>query len=400
MRQMMQTIGLVCTGGLLGVTAAMADGQGVLTHYEPSRQEWTVHMEIRLHPWQPRVREDEDIQPTTTFHISEGAVVFPLLTGSASHEARPDKIKSALNINNKVASDEPRLITGRQAGTQLGVWEMRDVHTRDLNLTLDIPMVSYETRIDEKRAFEIMWPKDTEWDEEIASALEPQAYVESDSTAVVELVREWTNGNPKKVKPYYLAKYLAAKTLEHVQTTGTGQTTSFRGPRAGTVTSIFFSGFDVKGAASAAKTGRGTPHDLPCLLAAVYRAAGLPARLVIGYDVELSEEHERPEFRAWVEFYLYDEQADRGEWIPVDIGKQREFSSRAPRIEQRWDYFGHNETFDQMCPLAYHWTPPTTVASAGPPALWGWIAAPANPRADQEIRIWAQHTVKRGGRRR
>ncbi len=390
--------GVLVAGACVGSPVSAGDNS-VLQRDESNCQEWTVHIEVRLHPWQPRVRQDEHIQSTRYLTFREGAIVFPLLNGSASHDTEAAKAKSKLNIDNRVASDEPRLISGRQAGTQIGVWEMHDVNTRDLNLQLDIPMKCYETKIDERRAFEIPWPVDTEWNDEIASALKPQLYVESDDPAVRALVEKWTNGKPKKVKPYFLAKYLAAKTLEHVQPSGNKYATDSRGPKVGTFTSIFFSGFEMEGAAVAAKTGRGRPYDTANLLAAVYRAAGIPARLVIGYDTELSKKNERPEFRPWVEFYLFDEARDEGEWIPVDIIKQREFSSRAPQIERPWEFFGTNRELDTICPVAYHWHPPTTVQSAGAPALWGWIAVPGNPRADQELRIWAQHTVKRGGQR-
>src|SRR5690606_32713198 len=133
------------------------------------------------------------------------------------------------------------------------------------------------------------------------------------------------------------------------------------------------------------------------------------ARMVIGYDIEASEKAEFPVLRAWVEFFLARDPkqpkdvaepvpvspAD-GEWIPVDITRQQEFASRAPPINQRWQFFGHNEELDLVPPIAMHWVPPSFATNAGAAAIWGWLPQPANPIAEQQLTFWTQPTVIRG----
>jgi len=85
-----------------------------------------------------------------------------------------------------------------------------------------------------------------------------------------------------------------------------------------------------------------------------------------------------------------------GEWIPVDIVKQREFSSRAPALNLRWEYFGNNVEFDMMVPVSYHWIPPENVVNAGVPGFWGWQPSPAVPGVEVELKFRASGMPRRG----
>jgi hypothetical protein len=278
------------------------------------------------------------------------------------------------------------------------VFDVGEVDSARLTMHTEIVMTSYETVIDEARARQIPWPKEP-WEPLIASCLQPQLFVEVEDPAIQALVKEWTGGNPRGAAPYDLAKMLAGKVVGHYSPTEGMYETIGRGLRAGEISAVLLSGYNVDGAASAAVNKRGSPFDMANLLTAVYRAAGLPARVVIGYDVKASEAGPNPApsvVRAWTEFYLLDEANKRGEWIPVDIQKQREFSSRPPPLTQAWDYFGNSRDFDFICPIAYHWVPPTLSINQGPPALWGFVPDPLFYGSDQEIRFYAFETPKRG----
>ena len=367
----------------------------ILTKDPVNQRDWTLNTEVRLHPYQYRALQQRNIQPTTRFNLNGLHVVYPLIPATGMSIPNFKKLESKLEVGNVVVDEEPRIVSGYQAGTNLGVWEAGEMSNVNL-IVLKLSTVTrcYETRIDEERAFQIPWPTEP-WSDEIASCLEPQLFIESRDPRIRELVDEWTNGKPRRAKPYYLAKYLAAKVLESYQPSGSIYETTGRGPIRGNITAAFVSGYRVEGAVHAAVEGRGSPLDLANYLTAVYRAAGIPARLVIGFDVKKSNESAVSVIRAWTEFYLYDERHDVGEWIPVDIYGQRKFGSRAPAIDQRWQFFGHNEEFDFIIPFAFHWHPPTAVTNLGAPAVWGWIPEPDNPAADQEVRYYAFETPKR-----
>jgi len=233
-------------------------------------------------------------------------------------------------------------------------------------------------------------------------------FIQSDHPAIKNLVAKWTGGQPSRYRPAVLAKVLAARAIEHFQVSE--QRFVF-----GRISEV--AGLNVHGAVHAARHGDGSVFDYAAFLTALYRAAGLPARVVIGYDMEASmgsrlgirdhhEDCERdiglrhfplPILRAWVEFYLLDEAAGRAEWIPVDIEQQRRVSSEPRPIDQPWKFFGNNECLDNVAPISFHFHPPTTVVNAGPPAMWGWLAAPRLPRIEQRLDFGATEPPKGSG---
>jgi hypothetical protein len=343
--------------------------------------------------------------------LSTLRMMYPRIEGSAMHDVHPEGTRGTLetrvyqrNVNftssaRRVVDDAPAVAAGYQGPTELLIWTADNLRARFVHLQVHTQMTSYQTRIDEDRAFEIDWPSDDhEWPTHIAQNLEEQMFVRPGDPVIQRLVNTWTNRRPRNARPYYLAKFLAGRVVEHVQPQGNSFHTDSRIPDLVTANRVSFvapllSGFQVNGSVHAAREGTGSPHDLACLLTAVYRAAGLPARMVIGYDVARSRRFKAPVIRAWTEFYLYDERIDRGEWIPVDIERQRAFSSVAPPIEQRWEYFGHNEEFHFVAPIAHHWFPPATVTVPGAPGFWGWVTEPADVIALQDLRFDAMETA-------
>jgi len=379
-------------------TAQQAPPPPVLTRHNINKRNWTLNCEVRLHGLQPRAREDKNITPTSRMKFNRALFYFPIAAGSSMHDWRKDKTKGFIRVENVVLDDTPRFADGYQCGTQLMVFDVGEVNGYRLTMHTETAMTSYETVIDEKRAREIPWPKEP-WEPTIASALQSQLFIEVEDPAIQALVKEWTNSNPRGAKPYDLAKHLAGKVVEYYAPSEGIYETSARGLRTGDVSAVLFNGYNVRGAAEAARAKRGSPLDMANLLTGVYRAAGLPARTVVGFDVKSTENSPSKNIavlRAWTEFYLLDEANKRGEWIPVDVQKQREFSSRPPPITQAWEYFGNNRDFDFVCPIAFHWMPPTLSVNQGPPALWGFVPDPVSFQADQEIRFYAFETPVRG----
>ena len=122
-------------------------------------------------------------------------------------------------VNNVVVDGEAEIIDGYQGGSSIAVWSIEDVNTNLITLQTRTYTTSYETRIDEKRAMQIGW-SEKELGPAVASCLGSQILVEPEHPSVQKLVQHWTNGDPKKAKPYMLAKYLAAKVMEHVNVQG------------------------------------------------------------------------------------------------------------------------------------------------------------------------------------
>ncbi len=388
----------------------LAAGKGALQLSNAT--EWTVKADvfIEAHPAQYRRNgQGTNARFGREFAVREAAVVFPLNEGTASSVADIKGVRSELKFDQTILDTEPTLLPDYMAGEQIGRWDMPQSKGRSLRLQVEIPMTLHDTKIDESVALKYDWPKE-DWPAIAQSALRPQFMVQSDDPAVAELVRTWTKGKPKKVKPYLLAKHLAGRVIEHVQINGQGVYPDRHGR---------YVGMRINGAVHAATEGQGFDYDMAALLCAVYRNAGLPARLVVGFDIARSLEGSAfvvdpsgecgnpgvdeasavPIIHPWVEFFLYDEAAQAGEWIPVDVVRQREFGSRPGPLDREWKYFGSHPCLANIAPISFHFHPPTTVASAGPPAMWGWLPSPRIPAAEQVLTFAAWRTVKGGSKR-
>ncbi|MBK7406439.1 MAG: transglutaminase domain-containing protein [Phycisphaerales bacterium] len=378
-----------------------------------SPRRWTLTTNIFIGASQWLESQDgAQVPKHDTWEFDSATLVYPVLPETASSVLEvwgpPDKevpaVDGHVEISDKSISDEVAIVTRTiggeplPSGTWRGQWQVPpspsgSYSTREMEFQVSTSQVCYRTVFDEAGASKLDWPKG-EWPPDAASTFQPQMFVDFDiqgaaynPAPIAALLQEWTGGkDPHAVKPVVLAKFLAGKVLEHVQVNGEGLTFDRTGQ---------LEGFDTPGASAAAIEKRGTELDLPCLLVAIYRAAGLPSRLVIGYDdqggqkqIYLKKQKGGGELRVWVEFALYDEANQTFAWVPVDIVAMRRQQSKLPNdyLSRPLKYFGTHDELDHVAPIAFHFHPPTTVRSYGAPAMWGWFVTPAAPgRADQRV---------------
>lgn len=293
---------------------------------------------------------------------------------------------------------EPVIIGPYQSQALYARWDSGPGITRRMILEQTTRMRSFETEFDEQGAMQVGWP--AEWPEEAMSTFLPQQYISLDGegnqfdaadTTIPDLLEFWTEGqDPKSIPPVQLAKWLAGKVQEHVNVIRPGMTTRRDLDLELAVASPAKSGLDVQSAPEVARTGKGSPHDLTVLLTALYREAGLPARVVIGFQEKERNGRRKldddEQVRSWVEFALYDETDDELTWVPVDVARLREKSSRMYPLNQPWKYFGTHDELDDVVPYAFHFHPPTDVRSYGAPSMFGITMVPAPPaRATQYV---------------
>lgn len=376
---------------------------------------WTLSTDIFIGAEQWLEQQDgSPIPKHDTWEFDSATLVFPVIPETASSVLEvwgpSDKeipaVMGRVEISDHKVADEVTLVKQGIGGGVLpcGTWraqfqvppaEVGSYSTREVEFMVATSQVCYRTEFDEVGASKVDWPKG-EWPPEAAATFQPQMLVDFDAQGrgydpapIAALLSSWTAGkDPRTVKPVVLAKFLAGKVLEHVQLTGEGLTFDRTG---------LWEGFETSGATAAALEGKGSEVDLACLLVAVYRAAGLPVRLVIGYDdqgkgkqVYLKQAKGGGEIRVWAEFCLYDEAEQTVGWIPVDIVALRKQQSRVPPdyLTRPMKYFGTHDSLDRIVPIAFHFHPPTTVRSYGAPAMWGWFVTPTPPdRASQRVRF-------------
>ncbi len=365
-------------------------------------RDWTMAADVRVVAARTQdVVDGHIIEQEVPFKFSSAAVVFPMLTASAAHRLEADssgvpRFTGELKFNGVVMDTKPTFQDGYAGGTKLARWEMRDVEGNDTQLHVEYQMTCWNTVFDEDLARTVPWPRGA-WPAVAASALKPQMFIESNDPAIRALVaRLLSDQDPKTQPPVVLAKHLAGEVLAMVQPSGNGlvfnRNSSFRG-------------FVLRGAVAMAGEPKGSPHDVACLLTAVYRAAGLPARVVIGYDKEdlASGNAQDPRrtvsgpwnLRSWVEFALVDPFDNKAFWIPVDINRLRQWSSRPPAFDSTWKFFGTHDELNSVLPLAFGYHPPTTVTAMSP-AFWGWLTTPETGMGVQSLGFTAFRTPQRG----
>lgn len=375
--------------------------------------DWTLRGEVNVRSFVEGKRNlKREIPKVHEFEFTSAAVVFPLLKSSSTHRCYDQELKSKLQFDEALLADKPsELLEGRfPCGTRLGRWDLKapagqKLKGREMKLEVQMSMTSWRTIFDEAMAEQVPWPKggwgqvsgSTFNDHQVISQGDQKLrLIDHESEGIQKLVRGWCNNkDPKSIGPVVLAKFLASNVLEYIQVSGDGLNFAEVG---------LLEGMQLQGSEYTLSTRRGSEQDMTCALAAVYRAAGLPARTVIGFDVTedkgnrdsfLKKRRDVPSFRSWVEFCLYDEASRKEIWIPVDVCRQRKKSSRILNNQKAWQYFGSNDEFDTVCPFAFQFHPPTSVISHGSVAFWGWITfGDQAPRAEQYLRFNAMTTAR------
>lgn len=370
-------------GDLVILPDEEGDIEPVLIRERINNRDWTIRFRVTLLPSSDydRYLETDPFERYLDFFNDEidldsAVIVLSWPDDSAYADVYENSLRGELSIDRR-EKVTPRTLDKYQSGQRLAAFDLSNVEARGIRAQIEYEITAFETDIDEERARTFPWPTEPYTDPVLVSSLAPQMFVEADDRLIRRLVNEWTNNQPKKVPPYVLAKYLAGKVMEYYRfTDGVVEPFSFdRGPGRTLFFGPFFEGFRVRGAAEAARLREGSPYDMANLLCAVYRAAGIPARLVIGYDTrnDLRRDFTGRPFHAWVEFWLQHPDTHRGEWIPVDVVSQREATPRAPGLDRKWLYFGRNDDAEHYAPIAHHWKPPTAVITAGAPGLWSWL---------------------------
>lgn len=362
---------------------------------------WTLTVEVNIQAyqgWKSDGRPDIEF-----FEFDSAAVIFPLNLETGSSKLKERQVVSQLTFDDRLETRSYETLTGYHSGTRFGKWAIKSKKGREAQLKVELPIVCYETVYNEQAAAAMDWPKG-DWPEDAQSTFARQMFIDYgaggnyDMRHVEKLVKNWTKGkDPKSIKPAVLAKWLAGRVQEYFQpANGNGMMAARNG---------LLEGINVLGAARAARTGRGSKFDMACLLTAVYREAGLPARLVVGWDTKKDEDKlfgkkGSGELRSWVEFCLYDEDLKQTTWVPVDLVTMRQKrGNRALDMDKTWPYFGTHDELDDVIPFSFHFHPETTVQAFGSPGFWGWFVLPEPPkRAYQYLRFMAT-TTPQGGHR-
>lgn len=315
-----------------------------------------------------------DARDRRNYDLANAPIVMPVVFLSTFSKVASDSVTGKLWLDSREDDPHLQLKSGFPFNTHLATLTVGRYGGQSLRWQVGYNVQVWSSRIDDEKAAQIAWPR--EWPAEVQDGLQPQKYIESDDPVFAEEVKKISNGKLRLVAPYLAAKDIIRHCINEIQTNGSG---TMRGDTntIGTVRSAI-RGLRITGAKETARLKRGSPHDLVCVCVAMLRAAGIPARSIIGVE---EDEKGLADFVSWAEFYL----PDAG-WIPFDPYVMRGKGIRTLDVHKPWPELGTMKELNKRIPLSFHFIPPATVESPQYPAVWGWDPRPGrDPSSDQAI---------------
>ena len=232
-----------------------------------------------------------------------------------------------------------------------------------LNFRATWPVIAFSSLVDEQAASSIAWPR--QWDAEAMPFLAPSAFIESNNQVFKNFVARVSEGQLRKTPVYLAAKDLVRRTiLEFRSISGSTMVSAENG---------FVRGYRVRGATVATEELAGSPADLTCACIAVLRAAGIPARPVIGMDHgrDHKDKSKLPKGRTsmcvWAEFHL-----PGAGWVPFDPWQMRGQGLPQKDVRSAWRWFGSIDDMNRRIALGYDFAPYAFGVTPDWPAGWSW----------------------------
>jgi len=305
------------------------------------------------------------------FNFQDAPIVMPVIFQSSYSAVDRASMSAQLWLDGREDTDllkRVRVDDHQPFASHLAVLPVVKFNGQTLRWKLTYRTQVFSARINDAAAAKLTWPR--EWPEEVRDGLKPQLFIESDDPIFTQAVETVTQGKLRTVPPYLAAKELVRHCILNFQRQGSGNQRGEGGA---------LRGMGINGARNLARTGLGTSHDLVCICVATLRAAGIPARAVVG--IQDNERHIK-EFVSWAEFYL-----EGAGWIPFDPDAMHGKAIRTLNIRDAWPEFGTLDDLNRRVPLAFTFIPPSTQAPEFP-AVWGWDPRPGgNPGAQPTVMI-------------
>jgi len=338
---------------------------GPLQRVEPRVYDFTFDVTVTT-AWQ------YDLSLQRSYNLLDAPIVMPVIFQGTYSVVAADSLRARLWLGGREDNTlATRLDGGYPFHTQLAVIPIESFTGKSLRWQLAYRVQVWSSRLtDEAAAASVPWPRT--WPAEVLDGLQPQMFIESDDPIFAETVERVSKGQLRLVPPYLAAKDLVRHCINEIRVSGNGVNRGNLG---------VLRGLKVSGARHTATTGLGGPNDLVCVCVALLRAAGIPARPVIGVKTGRGDRGWRqPEFVSWAEFYL----PDVG-WIPFDPLVMRGKGLRNLDVRKPGAEFGTMKNLNRRIPLAYHFIPPASVESPQNAAVWGWDPRPGGDPSSEQI---------------
>lgn len=315
---------------------------------------------FRSDPYESRIGLSVDVGATSevilapkVLQATGGEFNIDFVTAGNWTLADPSALKTSVRINGSPVSIPPT-IRGKQGEEVFSVGlKIPPANINTLSFRVEWPVICFNSTVNEDLAAKATWPR--EWPAEAQGYLSASNYIQSDSARYTNFVARVSEGKLRTVPIYYAAKDLVrAAILEHRNV----RSNYVFSENGGAVRGYdLLAHRDLREKYSGVKS-LNTPSatDLVCDCVAVLRAAGIPARPVIGIQsgnaINPALFTSKARFVAWAEFYL-----PACGWVPFDPNMMRGTSMRNSKVQKAWQYFGTLDHLNRRAAIAYDFAP-------------------------------------------
>lgn len=278
------------------------------------------------------------------FVIPDAVLWWPLVVEDTYTTLDPSSVSTQLWLDDRQAVAPMARKDSLAFGVGAVGLPLKQVAAHNIRASVVWRQQCWSSRVDERAAAKIPWP--AEWPAEVQEALRPQPAIESDQPEFRAFVDRVSGGKLRSVTPWIAAKELSRATVNAfrvVDAAGSwwiGRTDV---------------GLPLVGAYDPMCAGVGSAHDLSAACVAVLRAAGIPARVVLGIaEIQaINDTRVRPQLVTWCEFYL-----PSAGWVPFDPVALRGASQGNLPLDRPWPSFGTWDDLNRRVPVAHSFVAP------------------------------------------
>lgn len=298
--------------------------------------------------------------------------------------ANLDRIDSQVRLDGVPSNPKVAIIDASDGASRRIVTAIPSGTMSNLTVRTSWPTIAFSSAVDEGVAETVTWPRS--WPDDVAPFLAPSMYIESEDPRFEAFVQNVSQGQLRRTPIYLAAKDLVRRAIlefpnihANVVVRGGAEADPYLFPRPSTGPGLI-RGFLIRGAAASINQLKASPADLVCMSVAVLRAAGIPARPVIGIESGQGDAsgHKLPRrktsFAVWGEFRL----PGRG-WVPFDPWQMRGQGLQHLDVRDRWRWFGTIRDLNRRVAIAHDFAPQAFGMIPRWPAGWSWaISASAS----------------------
>lgn len=335
---------------------------GPLQRVNPRIYDFGITVNIST-SWQQNVLQRRN------YNIKDAPIVMPVIFQGTYNRVPSDSLWAKLWLGGREDTtllERTRVDSGFPFHTHLAVMTISEFRGQTIKWSLGYKVQSWSSKLDEVWAAKIPWPR--EWPNDVKDGLQRQMFIESDKPIFKETIDRISEGQLRMVPPYLAAKDIVRYCIENIKVSGSSEHRGYGG---------ILHGLRIDGALIATQKDTASSNDLVCVCVAMLRAAGIPARPVIGIEKSSSD---RLEMVSWAEFYL-----PNAGWIPFDPNEMRGKGISRKTVHDAWQGFGTMKKLNKRVPLSYHFVPPSEVESPQYAAVWGWDPRPGGDPSSQQI---------------